>query len=282
MAQNTALTNSEDLVFQVVKETFYPGIPDQYVEMALRYCKARKLDPMLKPIHLVPMNTKSGNEWVKKYVVMPGIALYRIDASRSGQYAGMSEPEFGEDVTEQVGTVKLTYPKWCKITVKKIVNEHIFEFTAMEFWKENYATKKRDDLSPNEMWAKRAYGQLAKCTEAQALRKAFPDVVGNDYTKEEMEGKLYEQESEPTVTAHVLEVKRNLEADITCLSMAHSLDKLQELYKEYYKYWSMKKDKEALAAVIDAKDKRKTALENIAEFQKEYNDVDVETGEVKV
>ena len=42
------------------------------------------------------------------------------------------------------------------------------------------------------MWAKRPYGQLAKCTEAQALRMAFPEHVGGHPTAEEMEGKTIE------------------------------------------------------------------------------------------
>lgn len=41
------------------------------------------------------------------------------------------------------------------------------------------------------MWLKRAYAQLAKCAEAQALRKAFPE-VGSAPTADEMEGKVFE------------------------------------------------------------------------------------------
>lgn len=47
------------------------------------------------------------------------------------------------------------------------------------------------------MWAKRIHGQLAKCTEAQALRKAWPE-IGQEPSAEEMEGKHYvEREINP-------------------------------------------------------------------------------------
>ncbi len=40
------------------------------------------------------------------------------------------------------------------------------------------------------MWTKRSYAQLTKCTEAQALRRAFPELLGGQPTAEEMEGKI--------------------------------------------------------------------------------------------
>jgi hypothetical protein len=69
----------------------------------------------------------------------------------------------------------------------------IVEFTAKEFWKENYATKggKEKSIAPNAMWTKRPYGQIAKCAEGQALRKAFPE-VGSHPTADEMEGKTFD------------------------------------------------------------------------------------------
>jgi hypothetical protein len=75
------------------------------------------------------------------------------------------------------------------VTVKRLLpNGSIVEFTAQELWIENYATKSSKVYDPNSMWKKRPYAQLAKCSEAQALRKAFPE-LGAAPTADEMEGK---------------------------------------------------------------------------------------------
>lgn len=187
--------NEEDL-FKVLSNSLYVGAQQESIKMVISYCAAAKLDPMLKPVHIVPMFCATGQKDQKGYdikamrdVVMPGIGLYRIQASRSGEFAGTSEPEFGNDITETLDGTEITYPAWCKITVKRLLGVgSIAEFTAKEFWKENYATKGKDSKAPNTMWAKRPYAQIAKCAEAQALRKAFPE-VGSQPTADEMEGK---------------------------------------------------------------------------------------------
>lgn len=179
------------VTWSALKNSIYPGAKDESVMMALDYCRARQLDPLLKPVHLVPMSVKDSrtgkSEW--RDVVMPGIGLYRIQADRSGDYAGAREPEFGPDVTQTLTGVEVTFPQWCKYTVyKRMPSGEIVEFSAKEYWIENYATGGRDTTAPNAMWKKRPYGQLAKCAEAQALRKAWPE-IGQQPTAEEMEGK---------------------------------------------------------------------------------------------
>jgi hypothetical protein len=91
--------------------------------------------------------------------------------------------------------VDVTYPEYAKCTVKRALdNGVIAEFTAIEYWKENYAIKggKEKSVAPNAMWSKRPRGQIAKCAQAQALRIAFPE-LGASPTAEEMEGKLLYQ-----------------------------------------------------------------------------------------
>lgn len=190
-----ALAMPEQELLAVLASSLYPGAADGSIKMVLSYCKASGLDPMQKPVHIVPMYDRSINGM--RDVVMPGIGLYRTQAARSNGYAGVSEPEFGPDVTEKIGGQEMTYPNWCRVTVsRRLPSGEIVNFTAKEFWKENYAVKggKEKSIAPNAMWTKRPYGQIAKCAEAQALRKAFPE-VGSQPTADEMEGKALHEES---------------------------------------------------------------------------------------
>ena len=201
--QSTALSAMpESELIGVLQTSLYPGAAIGSVKMVLGYCKAAGLDPMQKPVHIVPMWDK--NTKAMRDVVMPGIGLYRTQAARSGQYAGVTDPEFGPDLTESVGGVSITFPAWCKVTVKRLLGNQVVEFAAREFWKENYATAGKDSAAPNAMWKKRPYGQIAKCAEAQALRKAFPE-FGSAPTADEMEGREFETEAAPAKQERVIE-----------------------------------------------------------------------------
>lgn len=69
---------------------------------------------------------------------------------------------------------------------------------------------------------------------------------------------------------------REIDNDVAELLKSETIEKLQDQYKEFYKYWSLQKDKESLRKIIDAKDKRKEEI-TIQDFNKE---IDGETGEV--
>lgn len=172
--------------------------------LVLSYCKSRNLDPMKKPVHIVPMYSSALGKMVD--TVWPGIAEIRTTATRTGQYAGCDEAEFGEDVTETFkgelehwdngrkvtkhAEVEVTYPEWCRFTVYKIVAGQRVKFVGPKVkWVETYATAGRNTPIPNSMWQDRPEGQLEKCAEAAALRRAFPEELGATYSAEEMEGK---------------------------------------------------------------------------------------------
>lgn len=174
------------------------------IVLVLSYCKARKLDPMKKPVHIVPMYSSALGKMVD--TVWPGISEIRTTAARTGQYAGCDEAEFGPPITktfkgkadkwknQQKTTIdveeKLTFPSWCRFTVYKMVQGQRVRFVGPKvLWLETYATANRFSEVPNSMWLERTEGQHEKCAEAASLRRAFPEEVGNDYAAEEMEGK---------------------------------------------------------------------------------------------
>ena len=183
-------TQSDDALVDVLRSSFYPEASPESVRLVLGYCRAANLDPMKKPVHIVPMwNRKSKS---MQDVVMPGVGLYRIEAARTGEYVGKSEPEFGPDITRKLSGVEVTFPSWCRMTVQRLVQGRVCEYTAKEFWLENYATAGKESEAPNQMWKKRPYAQLAKCAESQVLRMAFPEQTGGTNTADEMEGKTFD------------------------------------------------------------------------------------------
>jgi phage recombination protein Bet len=203
--ETTALaTMTEPELMRVLQSSLYPGAAPESIKMVLGYCKAAGLDPMQKPVHIVPM--WDGKAKQMRDVVMPGVNLYRTQAARSGECAGVTEPEFGPDVTEAIGGQQITYPQWCRVTVsRRLPTGEIVAFTAREFWKENYAVKggQEKSIAPNAMWTKRPYGQIAKCAEAQALRKAFPEIASQP-TADEMEGKqIHPDDTAPTARPEI-------------------------------------------------------------------------------
>lgn len=161
------------------------------VSMALGYCKARKLDPFKRPVHIVPVWDSRQGRMVE--TVWPGMSELRTTAMRTGAYAGKDETVFGPMVKEKVGSLELTYPEWAQVTVYRMVQGQRVAFTGSKvYWLEAYAKKggKTNDQSPNAMWSKRTIGQLDKCAEAMALRQAFPEELGSEYAAEEMHGQM--------------------------------------------------------------------------------------------
>lgn len=160
------------------------------VVLALSYCKARNLDPFKRPVHIVPIWSREQKRMVES--VWPGIGELRTTAFRTGLYAGRDRPEYGPSIKTNLGGIDITYPEWCEITVYRLGRngERMPYPGPRVYWIETYATAGRDTMAPNDMWKKRPHGQLEKASEAAALRAAFPEEIGNEYTSDEMAGQI--------------------------------------------------------------------------------------------
>lgn len=242
---------SDQDLMRVLQSSLYPKASPDSIKLVLGYCKASGLDPMQKPVHIVPMWDSKSN--VYRDVIMPGVGLYRTLAARSG-CLGISEPEFGPGVTKKIGDQEITFPQWCRVTVKrKLSSGDVAEFTAKEFWLENYATQggKEKSIAPNAMWSKRPFGQIAKCAEAQALRKAFPE-VGSQPTADEMEGQIIERdEVDITPSKATVQIPQRKKPDVIFeqkpeqseTNQDSAPDQSHELAQEGQKNWLLAKIK---------------------------------------
>lgn len=190
-----AFQMDEGELMDVLRNSLYPGATDGSIKLVINWCRASGKDPMKKPVHIVPMNVKKAgtrDEYEWRDTVMPGINDNRVDAARTGEHVGNEDAVFGPDVTKKLGDVEMTFPEWCEFTVYRMVSGQKCRFPSGKVrWLETYATVGRNAVAPNAMWKKRPYGQLEKCAEALALRRAFPE-VGSQETADEMAGRTIE------------------------------------------------------------------------------------------
>lgn len=198
--------------WKALTEAIFPAAKTaDAVLLALSYCKARNLDPFKRPVHIVPIWSSATNSMSES--VWPGVNELRTTAHRTGQYAGIDETLFGDPITKTFkGRVKdgkewvdkeitLTFPSFARITVWRIVAGQRVAFVGPRvMWLSIYsrAGGKNNEL-PNDRWTKDASYMLEKCAEAAALRRAFPEELGNEYTAEEMEGKVVDRAADNIV-----------------------------------------------------------------------------------
>lgn len=171
-------------------------------EHFLEVCESRQLDPVLKQIHAVFRWSKQHNREIMSIQV--GIDGFRAIADRTGLYAGSDKPAF-----EYLDTKNPDYPSSVSVTVYKMVQGQRCAFTAEAAWDEYFPENEKQQF----FWRKMPRGQLAKCAETLALRKAFPSQLSGVYEPAEMDqavdkiapapavitGKKVDPEAVPTV-----------------------------------------------------------------------------------
>lgn len=174
--------------WHTLANSLFPGAAQRSVLMVIDYCKARGLDPLKKPCHIVPM--KVNGSYVD--VVMPGIYELRTTAQRTGEYMGHSKPEYGP-LEDYKG---VNAPAWCHIIIYRwhAASKTKVEFPVTVFFEEAVGETwdkkaKPPGYMPNARWKKAPRQMLTKCAEAAGLREAFPDALGGEMSAEEMTGR---------------------------------------------------------------------------------------------
>ncbi len=190
--------NVDSAAWRVLVEAIWPSAKSPAsVLLALSYCKARKLDPLKRPIHIVPIWDSKQKKEVE--TIWPGIGELRTTASRTGGFGGNDDCAFGPDQKETFGPDKdkvektVVYPLWAQMTGYRIVDGVRCKFVGPKvYWKETYKTRKNISDVPNNMWGTRPRGQLEKCAEAAMLRRCYPEELGDLHVPEEIRGAGFE------------------------------------------------------------------------------------------
>lgn len=160
---------------QLVKDTVCRGADDNEFKIFCYTCKRTGLDPFARQIYAI----KRYDAQLEREVmtVQTGIDGYRVIADRNG-YAGQDSPQLA---FEQPGDRQ---PTSATVTVYRLVAGQRVAFSHTAYWDEYVQLKK--DGTMTRFWSKMPKNQLAKCAEAGALRKAFPNDLSGIYTTDEM------------------------------------------------------------------------------------------------
>lgn len=165
MKQNGAITKIEFNQEQIdlIKKTIAPNASNDELKLFLYQCQRTGLDPLTRQIYCIHRGGKM--------TIQTSIDGFRVIAERSGSYAGQDEPIWEE------GTKT---PVKCTVKVYRFSpdGQRYCAGVGVAYWSEYAQT------SP--MWSKMAHTMLAKCAEALALRKAFPQDLSGLYTADEM------------------------------------------------------------------------------------------------
>lgn len=158
-----------DLIRRVVA----PGCNDDELAFFAQVCQHRGLDPFARQI--VCIMRWNEREKRKIPVIQETVAGLRAIADRTGLYAGQDAPEWcGPDGVWKDVWLSKEPPAAARVRVYR--KDFLVPTTGVARYA-SYVQLGRDG-KPTALWASGVDFMLAKCAEAAALRKAFPEHIG--------------------------------------------------------------------------------------------------------
>jgi phage recombination protein Bet len=154
---------------------------DDELALFIYQCDRTGLDPFADQIYAI--FRWDGRAQQEKMRVQVSIHGLRLIADRTRSYAPGRELWCGQDGVWRDVWLEKDPPRAAKVSVFKIVGGQALEFSVPATWSE-YAPYKDGRLQG--LWPKMPALMLAKCSEALALRRAFPNDTSGLYTAEEM------------------------------------------------------------------------------------------------
>ncbi len=149
---------------ELLKRTLCANATNDEFDLFIYACDRYKLDPLMKQIYLVKYNGKVS--------IITGIDGYRLIAERTSKYMPGRETAYTYDKNGNLFSAT-SYVK------KRASDGSWHECAATAIFSEYKAS--------GPVWVSKPHVMIAKCSEALALRRAFPADLSGLYTEEEME-----------------------------------------------------------------------------------------------
>jgi phage recombination protein Bet len=154
---------------QLIATTIAPGCSSDELRLFAYACQRTGLDPFSKQIYAI----KRGG----KMQIQAGIDGLRAIAERTGELDGSHTEWCGDDGQWADVWISAKPPAAAKTTIWRKGSSHPFTGVA----------RFADYNAGQGLWSKMPAAMIAKCSEALALRKAFPANLSGVYSTDEME-----------------------------------------------------------------------------------------------